>query len=836
MTILSRFFSNSLKFLILFVVLFSTNTFSQNGDERHNYKILGISVEGNISADSKTIIANSVLKIGDEIEVPGDQTIAAIKRLWALNIFSNISIEIEKELSQGIFLLIKVEEYPRIEKHIVKGFDEISEEDINEKINFIRGQILKPQDVQRVNNKIIKLYEEEGIINTRIDVKKYSFLSADSSDDDEIIVTWRNVKDFSDEYQTNYDINERGISRLLDRIKERFLIIFDIHEGEEITIRKISFTGNDNFDDNELSSEFEETHKKIWWKFWQSSTFNKEKYEADKLLLTNFYKDNGYLDFEIVSDSTNIDFETTDAKLELNIFEGPQYKIRDINWDGNEVFTDEQLSTQLGFYKGDIYNLSKFSQNLFFNEKQDDVSSLYQDLGYLTFRIDKKEQKVAEDSLDIFITIFENNRFKINKVDITGNNKTKDKVVRRELYSLPGNYFNRKLIFRSLQQLANLQYFNVEKLYQKGIDYQPVSDSTVNLVYSVEEQSNDYFNASVGYSGSYGFSGSIGITLSNFSILEPFQLGGGQILNFNWQFGVGNYYRTFNLGFTEPWFMDTPTMVGFDIFDTRQNYVYSLSQTGISLKAGRRLKWPDNFFYIQSVSKYQYNNVLNGRGWYSEGVTHQYSVEATISRNDIDNPIFPSRGSKLMLSGEISGGPFLPGNVDYYKIQLQTDWYRRIFGSPRLAFYFGMNWGILKELTTTTTIQPFEYFYMGGNGLVVATTPLRGYDDRTVAPRNFNGDVIGGRVMSKYTAEFRSAVTLDPMPLYFLVFAEAGNVFYDIKSTDFFNLRRSVGIGARILINPIGLIGFDYGYGFDRKEVQGYDPEWLFHFQFGRGL
>ncbi len=200
------------------------------------------------------------------------------------------------------------------------------------------------------------------------------------------------------------------------------------------------------------------------------------------------------------------------------------------------------------------------------------------------------KHKIGEDSIDISIKVTENSQFKIGKVEIGGNDRTKDKVIRRELFTVPGDYFRRSNIFSSIQQLANLNYFNVEELYKSGVDYKPANDSTVNLVYKVQEKSSDFINASVGYSGSWGFSGSIGVTLTNFSITEPFKLGGGQIVNFNWQFGVGNFYRTFTLGFTEPWFMDTPTSLGFDLFDTRQQYIYDLRQSGITLKSREKIK------------------------------------------------------------------------------------------------------------------------------------------------------------------------------------------------------------------------------------------------------
>jgi len=826
-----------IKIIVLLITFFfscSINSFAQI--RKSTFKILGISVEGNKTADVNTIIANSGLKAGDEIEIPSDATINAVKRLWSLGLFTpDIKIEIEKKIENGVFLVIKLNEHPRIEKYVFEGYDELDEDDFAKVVNFIPGQILKPQDIFKSISKMKSLYEEEGFLNAKISYELYSFFEADTNDD-EIKVTWRNQKDLSDEYETVYEFDKKYPSNIVKKVKERVLLKYVIEEGKEVVVKKIRFTGNKAFDDGDLKSEFKETSEDAWWKIFSSATLNKKEYEKDKLLILDFYRKNGYKEAEIISDSLIYSKDKNKVEIVVNVFEGLQYKVRNIIWEGNTVYSIAQLNERLNFNKGDIYNLERFNQNLRFNEKQTDVSSLYQDEGYLGFNITPREEKVAEDSLDIFIRVVEGNRFKIGEVDITGNTKTKDKVIRRELYTIPGDYFSRNYIFSSLQQLANLQFFNVEKLYKSGVDTRVANDSTVNLVYNVEEKSSDYLNASIGYSGSFGFSGSIGITLTNFSITEPFKMGGGQIFNFNWQFGVGNYYRTFSLGFTEPWFLDSPTSVGFDLFDTRQRYVYYLQQSGITLRVGRRLTWPDRYFYIQGMGRFQYNDVLDGRGFYREGLSRQYTVGLTISRNDIDNPIFPSKGSKISLSSELSGGPFLPGNVDYYKLDFKIDFYRRLFNSNRFALYVGSEMGYLNELTKSTIIQPFEFYFMGGNGLVIATTPLRGYPDRSIGPTSSSGFELGGRVMNKVSGELRVALALEPMPIYILAFAEAGNVFVNFDKADLFDLKRSVGFGARLLINPIGLIGFDFGYGFDRKSVDGKNPEWLFHFQFGRGF
>ena len=829
------FLKNLFGFIIL-VILFSTISFSQTA--RSGFKILGISVEGNKSADASTIIANSGLKVNDEIQVPGDQTLNAIKQLWSLNIFSDVQILIDKQIQNGVFLKIIVKENSRFEKLVIEGNDDLSTTDIDNKAGFIRGQIIKPADISRLKQKLLKNYATDGYLNADVNPIVFRYFTADTTKNG-ISVKWRNEKDLADEYTVEYPFSEITYSNLIEKIKDRILLKLKIKENDKITVREIHFVGNNAFSDGDLKGAMNDIEEAKWWKFWVGAKFDKEKFEKDKKAIHDYYLKNGYRDAGILADSLVYFNNNKDLKIYVSVYEGPQYKIRNIVWQGNTVFPGEALTERLDFKKGEVFNYEKFERNLHQNEKQSDISSMYLDNGYLTFNLKTTEQKVEPDSIDLIIRMEEKNQFRIGKVDITGNDKTMDKVIRRELYTVPGDFFNRALLFRSVQQLANLQFFNVEKLYgPQGIDYNLENDSTVNVAFHVEEKSSDYLNASVGYSGSFGFSGSVGVTLTNFSMSNPFSLGGGQVLSFNWQFGVGNIYRTFTLGFTEPWMYDTPTLAGIELFDTRQQYIYDLSQAGGTLKLGRRLKWPDDYFYIQGLFRYQYNDVLNGGGVYPVGISHQFTLGATISRRDIDNPQFPSRGSAVSLDAELSGGPFLPGDVNYYKLGFKVEWYKRLFNSNRIVLYTVTNMGYLQELdkASETKINPFEYFFMGGNGLVIATEPLRGYDDRTIGPKVADGTVFGGRVMTRYTAELRFSVSQDPIPLYLLAFAEAGNVFEKFANTDIFSLKKSVGVGARIMINPIGLIGFDIGYGFDRKSVDGKDPAWLFHFQFGKGF
>jgi outer membrane protein insertion porin family len=761
--------------------------------------ILGISVDGNnqkTGTESGAIIANSGLKVGDQISYPGDQIHQAVMRLWALKIFSDIQILVDSRVSDGIYLLIKVKEYPRLNRVIIKGQDDVGEDDIRKKIHLMKGQIVTSQEISGIVHDIHALYEDEGHLLATITP---GTVPADSGN------------------AVNLELT--------------------IDEGPSITIDKVNFTGNSAFAEDDLKGQMDDTHEKTWWHFWSHPKFDKKKFEKDKDKVVKYLRNNGYLDGEILADS---EWYTPDKKhvdVLVTVREGPQYKVRSVRWEGNAVYSTEVLNEHLGFTPGMIFNDERFSQNLRGNQEQTDVASLYLDNGYLKFNIEPEIERVGGDSLDITIHIYERNQFRVGQVEIKGNRKTQDNVIRRELYTIPGRYFSRADIYRSLRQLQQLNYFNPEKLKP---DTKIVDDETVDLSYEVEEKSSDNVNASVGYSGAFGVTGALGFTINNFALAHPLEGGAGQILNFDWQFGEASRYRTFSLSFTEPWLYNQPTTLGVSLYDTRQQYVIDLEQTGASVRIGKRLNWPDNYFRIDWTTRFQRLNVIDNGGspYYDPGLSTQVSVAQVISRNSTDNPIFPAQGSNISFSAELSGGPVLPGNVNYHKWLLNTDWYTPLFGTNRLVLYAGSSLGLLEGIGNDPKIPYVEKFFMGGTGIgYISTTPLRGYEDRSVGPLDNSNQEIGGNVMTKQTAELRLAVTLNPIPIYFLGFAEGGNVFQDIRHTDFFDLKRSYGFGARLLIQPIGMIGFDYGYGVDHVLSTDGGPEgWHFHFQFGRGF
>ncbi len=771
------------------------SVFAQTAPTQRAVKILGVSVEGAVSSDPTTIILTSGLKPGDELVIPSDQTMKSINQLWAMKLFSSIEIVIDKEVGDGVYLKIVVQEYPRLETLVIRGNDELSEDDIRGKVGMVRGQLLRPQDFDRIRVKLRKAYEEKGYLLATIRLT------------------------------TEADTQRANRAHL----------IVDIDEGEEVSVQSIAFEGNEAFSDGDLRGAMEETSEKQWWKFWSSASFDAKKYEKDKELVLEKYREAGYLDAEILSDTITYNEDKDEMSILLRVAEGRPYYVRSLAWVGNTVFSDSVLSDRLGLEKGGVFNQKKMEENLRGNREQSDVASLYMDRGYLAFNYQPEIQRVGADSVDLRILINERNQFRIGHVWIKGNTKTDDKVIRRVLYTWPGDYFSRSAIIRSIRELATLNYFNPESIKPEPMG---VNDSTVDVMYSVEERSSDTFNASIGYSGTFGATGAVGLTFNNFSLARPLAGGSGQILNLEWQFGEAARFRILSLSFTEPWFMDTPTAIGFSIYDERQQYNFDLRRTGISLNLGRRMRWPDDFVRADWYLRYQSLNVINGGSYYDTGVYDQVSFTQVLSRNSLDSPIFPSSGSKIALTTEISGGP-LPGSVDYHKHNLELNWFTPLLSigdQPRMTLYTGAEFGFIKGFQSDSYIPPIEYFYMGGNGLQIQTKPLRGYEDRSVGP-TVRGLVRGGRAFARYVAELRFALTLNPMPVYVLGFAEAGNTWLNEQLMDPFDLKRSAGFGARLLIQGVGLIGFDYGYGFDDVEPKdGKADGWHFHFQFGRGF
>ncbi|MCI0449611.1 MAG: outer membrane protein assembly factor BamA [Chlorobi bacterium] len=775
-------------FITALIFLFSGLSFSQDGPR--TYKILSISAEGNKFYDSRIIVSSSGLKTGDEIMIPSDATQDAIMNLWNMKLFSDIQILVDKTIGDGAYLVIKVQELPKLDNIKFTGNDEFSDKDLEEKIPLSAGQVIAPQTIKDIEYTISKMYEEEGYPLAEIKV---------------------------DQFVNSY--NEAQL-----RVK--------IQENNKISVRKIRFEGNKKVSSGDLKDAMEETSERVWWQFWDKARFNRKAYEKDKDLILEYYREKGYKDAVILEDKLAYKNNKEDVDIIIKVDEGPRYRIGNITIEGNNVYKDSLLLGRLDFKRGDVYNMKKFQQNLRGNESQTDIASMYLDNGYLGFQADVEEEVKDNNVVDLTVRIQENRQYRIGLISFSGNTKTQDKVIRRELFTLPGQYFNKTQMVRSMQQMSQLNYFNPEAL---SYDFLQRNDSTVDLVYIVEERSSDQLNASVGYSQSFGFSGSLGLVFNNFDISDPLSGGAGQILSLQWDFGTEGTFRTFRIGFTEPWLFNTPTSVGLDLYDTRQNYTYQIQETGSTLTFGRRFKFPDDYFRGDWFLKFQRTNVINGANIYDEGIRTQISVGQYITRNSTNSPIFPSVGSKVVLSAEVAGANVI-GTTNFYRLSFKSEAYKSLDNSGSLVLASLFDIESISSLSSDNYVPPNELLFMGGSGLAYNTVALRGYDDRTVGPVNRIGSPIGGRFLMKYGVELRYSLSQDPIPIFLTAFAEAGNVWASFRQADFFDLKRSVGFGARLVLPAVGIIGFDLGYGFDRKIVNGEEPAWLFHFQFGRGF
>lgn len=765
--------------------------------QRQSYTIKAIVVEGNSRTEASTIRVNSGLYVGKDIG-PNDIPVA-IKSLWALGQWQDIKIYISNINDQReVDLLIKVVEYPRLSDYEFKGNEELDQSDFDKEITFYRGMVLTPYKVFKAERALKKLYNSEGYLLTVI---------------------------------------ESDTVQLPDN---RVKVIFTIDEGPEVQVEKITIIGNRNLDKDDITDAMEETDENGFLGI--GGTFEEKKYKEDLSLITKFIQNQGYRDGGVIRDSIYYSDNKEEMYINIYVEEGKRYYFGDITFQGNKVFNDYEFDESINLEKGRPY-----SEELFVQARQT-MSSLYYNKGYLFNQISPRETISGEDTVNINFLINENKVVRLNEIHIVGNTKTQEKVIRRELKVFPGQKFSQEKIQRSMRDLQVLNYFENIVPTPKQIG----SDEKIDLEFNVKEKSTDQANASIGYSELDGLIGSVGLTFNNFSLERPFKEGGGQQLAINAQFG--GVQTVYSLGVTEPWFRGTPTLVGLNIYysKTRKDGArrftsfvpYNEDRQSIQLTLGKRLSWPDNFFRgsvslqwerskltdLESAFSSSYLADLEGKNFIT------YSLSSAINRDSRNSAEFPTAGSLYSLSGN-----YTFGDQNYLKFIGSNETYTPIWG--KLIFHTKMKIGLLHRYGNTITLLPNDLFHMGGSGLSYASEPLRGYEDRSVgAPDVFEANSSGGRfslggdAMFKFVTEMR--VQLVPNPTIFgLFFLEGGNVWKDPGDIDIYNLKRSVGFGVRLFMPLVGIIGFDYGYGFDRFDnifSKHSTPKWEFHFQFGK--
>ncbi|NIR48648.1 outer membrane protein assembly factor BamA, partial [candidate division KSB1 bacterium] len=723
---------------------------------------------------------NSGLAVNETIT--GEDIQKAIKQLWSLKMFSDIQVVLEKQVGESVYLKIKVEEYPRLERIELEGNDKLKKKDIEKELDFYRGQVISPQEIKRAKEKIAKLYEEKGYLLADIEPQ-----TRDGSRDEKIVLR------------------------------------FKIKEGNKVKIEGITFHGNQAFSDGELRGQLENTEEDGFL-FFGGGDFDPEKYREDRKKLISFYHKEGFRDAEVLRDSIYYGPDKKSMYIDIWVREGIQYYFGDITWEGQELFTEEQLNSFLDFNKGDVYNKEKIEKAVF-----ERIGGLYYDAGYIYASVTPQETPVGKDTVDVHFRVIEGNAVSVRKIHILGNTKTKEKVIRRELKIRPGDTFSREALMRSQREIFVLNYFADVRP-----DVRPVNDEEVDVTIEVEEKSTDTANMSAGFSERDKLIGSIGVTMNNF-------MGNGQTLSFDWNFGRA--FRSIQVGFTEPWLFDTPTLFGINLYDTKRDRRftgYDQRSQGGSLRLGRRLRWPDNFFRVDWIYRIDRTNLSNFIEQIEQAnpngiATQQWplttsSLTQIVTRNSLDRPEFPTRGSKFTYSTEISGG-LLGGNVSFHKHTIQNEWFAPAFFN--FVLFNNFQAGYIEGFGSDAANIPFlEHFFMGGEGLS-RSIPLRGYDD----PLSNRALTPGGKVMFKYSTELRFPISPNPT-IFGLAFAEAGNTWESLSETDLFDLRRSVGVGVRIFMPMLGIIGFDYAFGFDNIDRLTGEKfgEWKPHFVFGRSF
>lgn len=755
-------------------------------------RVAGVSVEGNRFVDEATILAIAQIRVGDRLDPRSDILQQAIRNLWQRRQFSDVRIVVDRITSLGVFLKILVREVPRFNAVEIRGNQELSLQKIKEAVAKTTGELLPYHELALIRQRILKLYEKEGLLFADVQIDTVSASQAGYVD-----------------------------------------LVITITEGDEYKVRSVTFYGAEQISPNELLGAMEENRPKKWWQFWRSARFDRQKfYEKDVPAVLRYYHARGFIDADTVKTEFAVDRENRAVDLAITLQEGKRYYLRTVQFDGNTIFPSEFLQRRLDIETGSPVDLERIEKNINGNEEQTDIRALYLDNGYLEATILYDLQRAPGDSVDLRIHIYERDRFSIRRVDIVGNTKTQDRVIRRELFTRPGDYFNRAAIIRSVKGLGVLNFFNPEKL-RPDVRRVPGSVNQVDLVYQVEERSTDVLNASIGYAGQFGLTGSIGVAFNNFDISRPLLGGGGQVFSFQWDFGQGNRFQTFSISFAEPWLLGQPTSVGFNLYDTRYFWNIEGRRTGGTINIGRRFRFPDDYFRGDWSLTYQrqveYTQTLEPTRTFNE-----VSILQTISRISFDNLIFPSSGSRFRWTVHASLGALGIGSSDFLKNELQVEFVNpllQIEGFDRLVMYLNTEFGTVGRLGNRPDgiIPLIQYYAMGGNGIAgINVIPLRGYSDRSVGvPGNYNLSYF------RQTAELRFALSLNPMPIYVLAFAEAGNAWPSLRDADLFTLKRSAGLGMRILLNPIGLIGFDYGYGFDIDNLTGKRGGWNFHIQFG---
>ena len=801
------------------------------------FEIGEIKITGAETADQKTILSMAGFRRGDRIRIPGAETSRALKNLMRQGIFYDVQIFKEKVIGDVAILEIKVKERPRLGAHSFKGVKKSRHGDLNNAVKnyLIKGMIVTDHEKTNAANAIKNHLNEKGFADAEVMVHEAPNFSGNS-----------------------------------------MRLVFNIEKGKKIKVAKIVLNGNKNIKNKKLKKLIPTKEKR---KLFASSKLIRSEWEAGKKNIIQYYNTKGFLDAEVLSDTI---FRNKKGEVisQINITEGQQYFFGNINFEGNNKYTDGQLANILKIKKGEIYDVQKLEERLHFSQTNDDLTGLYSDDGHLFFNVQKEVAAIRNDTVDLNIRLYEGPLATVNQVVIKGNDRTNEHVIRRELRTQPGTTFSRADLIRSQRAIANLGFFDPEKIHINT----PVNpeQSTVDIEYTVEEKNTDQFELAVAYGGpEVGITGTVGVTFNNFSLRNitdrstwnPLPMGDGQMLSLRAQ-SNGKAFQSYNLSFTEPWLGGKkPNSFSFATFYTRNtnglnnssDAFSAISTFGGTVSLGTRLNWPDDNFVSTTslnVRKYNLNNYSDGLFKSDDGqaVTdgdfYNINIQQTIARSTIDNPLFPTSGSKIALTAQLTPPFSLFNNKDYsnldirerfrfleyHKVRLDAEWYTSL--SKKLVLKMGAKFGYVGAYNKNIGTSPFERFLLGGDmfsnnsNSILGTdnVTMRGYELEDFENNIVDGEIVATPLYNKFTMELRYLIASNP-GIYVLAFAEAGNSYQDFDSYNPFDLKRSAGLGLRVQVPMFGTLGFDYGIGFDKAGantlgqmgrvslVMGFEPE-----------
>ena len=779
------------------------------------YEIGPIRVEGADDYDHNAIRLLAGLRQGQSITIPGEKITKAVKNLWNEGLFSDVEILAEKEVAGVVYLVIKLTPRPKLSRFKFVGVKKRDADKIREEISLFSGKTISENLVFATENQIKGYFREKGYYSVQV-----------------------NITRATDSLMNNSEI-----------------FVINVNKQKKVRIGKLNFVGNETIPTWKLRMAMKDTKQKAIWRVWKRSKFSQTAYKRDKATMMDKFGAKGLRDAEISFDTVFLANEKN-LTIDIKIDEGEKYYFGDIEWIGNSKFRSSFLDTILGIKNGDIYNKELLEQRLFMSQDGRDISSLYMDRGYLFFQVIPVETSVSDNHINYQMRIIEGKEARVKRIIISGNTKTNDHVIRREIRTKPGDLFNRNDIIRTQRELAQLGYFN-----EQGFQINPIpnpQDGTVDIEYVVEEKSSDQIELSGGYGGT-GVDGkgriiaTLGLTFNNFSLKNivkegawtPLPGGDGQKLSIRVQTN-GRYYQGYNFSFTEPWLGGKKpnslsvwmnhTALGNGYLPSNDKYA-GLGITGVGVGLGRRKKWPDDYFQAYYELSYQYYDVVDDSrfGIFDNGYANDIAFTYKLIRSSVSSPIFPQEGSSIKLTAKstipysyFDGIDDYSGMtnqerykyLEYFKIKLTGEWYFPLTKDKKLVLMPRIGFGFMGAYTAAKGLTPFERFTMGGSGLTGVSQiggreiiALRGYDDNSI---NSSG---GDPLITKYTLELRYPISLNPQATFYaLVFAEAGNTFPTFKDFNPFNLKRSVGAGVRVFLPMFGMLGLDYGIGFDKLD------------------